>query len=131
MKFAQKGGGCPCGCGSDRCYTSRSYTRSDFYRLAQEAYAAVGYPDEWQLHHQGGPAGYEPREYVATPGSKDTVVVGQVYAWNPSITGSKSEDSVLIGEDGFEVLSAIPGWPMVKVEVAGQIIERPDILIVN
>ncbi len=101
------------------------------FKIAQEAYAEVGYADEWQLHHQGGPAGYEPREYVATPGSKDPVVVGQVYAWNPSITGSKSEDSVLIGEDGFEVLSSIPGWPMVKVEMAGQIIERPDILIVR
>jgi Xaa-Pro aminopeptidase len=101
------------------------------FKIAQEAYAAVGYPDEWQLHHQGGPAGYEPREFLATPGSKATVNAGQVYAWNPSITGYKSEDSVLISEDGFEILSTIPNWPMVKVDVAGQIIERPDILIVN
>lgn len=106
-------------------------TLGQVFTSAQEAYAAVGYADEWQLHHQGGPAGYEPREYIATPGSKDTIVAGQVYAWNPSITGCKSEDSVLIGEEGFEILSAIPGWPMVKVDVAGQIIERPDILIVN
>lgn len=106
-------------------------TLGQIFTSAQEAYAAVGYTGEWQLHHQGGPAGYEPREYVATPGSKDTVAAGQVYAWNPSIAGCKSEDSVLVGEDGFEVLSAIPGWPTVKVEVAGQIIERPDILIVN
>jgi Xaa-Pro aminopeptidase len=106
-------------------------TLGQIFKIAQEAYAAVGYADEWQLHHQGGPAGYEPREYVATPGSKDAVVAGQVYAWNPSITGSKSEDSVLIGEDGSEVLSSIPSWPMMKVDIAGQIIERPDILIVN
>jgi hypothetical protein len=45
--------------------------------------------------------------------------------------GSKSEDSVLIDEKGSEILSAIPGWPMVKVEVGGRIIERPDILIVE
>lgn len=106
-------------------------TLGQIFKIAQEAYAAVGYADEWRLHHQGGPAGYEPREYVATPGSKDTVVAGQVYAWNPSITGSKSEDSVLISRNGFEVLSSIPSWPMVKVDVAGQIIERPDILIVR
>jgi Xaa-Pro aminopeptidase len=111
--------------------TRPSRTLGQILIIAQEAYAAVGYSDEWQLHHQGGPAGYEPREYLATPGSKATVNAGQVYAWNPSITGSKSEDSVLISEDGFEVLSIIPSWPMVKVDVAGQIIERPDILIVN
>jgi Xaa-Pro aminopeptidase len=99
------------------------------FASAQEAYAAAGFPDEWRLHHQGGPAGYEPREYIATPTSNDTVRVGQVYAWNPSITGCKSEDSVLISEKGNEVLTTIPGWPVIKVEVAGQIFERPDILI--
>jgi len=106
-------------------------TLGQIFRTAQEAYDAAGCADEWQLHHQGGPAGYEPREYVATAGSKDIVVAGQVYAWNPSITGSKSEASVLIDEKGFEILSAIPGWPMVKLEVAGQVIERPDILSVK
>jgi antitoxin VapB len=106
-------------------------TLGQIFAVAKEAYAAAGYADEWQLHHQGGPAGYEPREYLATPDSKDTVCAGQVYAWNPSITGCKSEDSVLIGENGFEILTAIPGWPTVKVEVADQSIERPDILIVN
>jgi len=106
-------------------------TLGQVFTSAQEAYAAAGYADEWRLHHQGGPAGYEPREYIATPGCKDKVVAGQVYAWNPSITGYKSEDSVLINESGFEVLTAIPGWPLVEVDVAGQIIERPDILIVR
>lgn len=95
------------------------------------AYAAAGFADEWQRHHQGGPAGYEPREYTAIPASTDRVAAGQVYAWNPSITGCKSEDSVLITEDSFEVLSAIPGWPALKVEVDGRVIERPDILVLT
>jgi Xaa-Pro aminopeptidase len=111
--------------------TRPSRTLGDVFSIAQKAYTAAGFPDEWQLHHQGGPAGFEPREYVATPGSQDVVVAGQVYAWNPSITGTKSEDSVLITENGFEVLSEIPNWPTIKVEVDGQIIERPDILVVK
>jgi Xaa-Pro aminopeptidase len=106
-------------------------TLGQIFSIAQEAYADAGYADEWQLHHQGGPAGYEPREYIATPGSNDTVVTGQVYAWNPSITGYKSEDSVLINAGGFEILSTIPAWPTIKVEMVGQIIERPGILIVK
>ena len=104
---------------------------SQIFSITQEAYTEVGYPDEWRLHHQGGPAGYEPREYIATPTSEDIVAVGQVYAWNPSITGCKSEDSVLIGEKGFEILSAIPGWPTMNIEIADQVIERPGILIVD
>lgn len=92
------------------------------------AYAEVGFADEWHLHHQGGPAAYEAREAVATPGAIDPVAVGQVYAWNPSITGTKSEDTILVGEQGNEILSEIPGWPTLSVEVDGQTIQRPAIL---
>ena len=100
----------------------------DIFQAAQAAYAAAGYPDEWQLHHQGGPAAYEPREWTCTPASTGKVVQGQVYAWNPSITGAKSEDTVLVGAEENEVLTTIPGWPMLTVEVGGVRMERPAIL---
>lgn len=106
-------------------------TLSAVFERGRTAYAAAGFADEWQRHHQGGPAGYEPREYTATPASTERVAAGQVYAWNPSITGCKSEDSVLITAESFEVLTAIPGWPVVKVEVDGREIERPDILVLT
>ena len=111
--------------------TRPGQTLGQIFACAQEAYAEAGTPDEWRLHHQGGPAGYEPREFIATPSSTEIVAAGQVYAWNPSITGCKSEDSILVGEDSFEVLSAVPGWPAIQVEVEGRLIERPDILEVN
>lgn len=100
----------------------------DIFSRAVEAYAARNYPGEWQLHHQGGPAGYEPREFIATPASPDVVLVGQAYAWNPSITGTKSEDTILVGESGNEVLTIIPGWPVYAVEVGGKEYLRPAIL---
>lgn len=68
------------------------------------AYAEAGFPDEWHLHHQGGPAGYEPREYVATPRSTDVVLVGQVYAWNPSITGTKVDGQEIARPAILEIL---------------------------
>jgi len=105
-------------------------TLGEIFERAQAAYAETGFGDEWRLHHQGGPAGYEPREYVATPGSTDLVSAGQVYAWNPSITGAKSEDTILVGQEGNEVLTTIPDWPMLSVAVEGQAdrILRPAIL---
>jgi antitoxin VapB len=108
--------------------TRPGQTLGQIFERAADAYAETGFPDEWQLHHQGGPAGFEPREYVATPGSQDLVREGQVYAWNPSITGCKSEDTILVTDSGVEVLTAIDGWPTVPVSVGGMVCERPAIL---
>jgi Xaa-Pro aminopeptidase len=101
---------------------------AEIFRRATAAYAQAGFPDEWKLHHQGGPAGYEPREYLATPDSDDVVLAGQAYAWNPSITGTKSEDTVLVGEESIEMLTAMDGWPTLTVAAAGQEFARPAIL---
>lgn len=95
---------------------------------AQAAYAQTGFPNEWRLHHQGGAAGYESREYLGKPGSTDSVSVGQAYAWNPSITGVKSEDTLLVGEVYNENLTPTPLLPSINVEIPGGICERPAIL---
>jgi len=103
-------------------------TLGDVFAQGVAAYKATGFADEWQLHHQGGPAGYEPREVIATPSSLELVTAGQVYAWNPSITGVKSEDSILVGQSSNEVLTEINGWPLIEVSVGGQELKRPAIL---
>jgi antitoxin VapB len=104
---------------------------NEVFRSATDAYAMTGFANEWHLHHQGGPAGYEPREWVATSATTDVVAAGQAYAWNPSITGAKSEDTILVGPSSNEILTAIPDWPMLLVEADGQNIPRPAILEVN
>jgi len=103
-------------------------TLGEIFQIAQSEYARLGYPAEWQLHHQGGLAGYRSREAVAVPGSDLMVKTGQVYAWNPSITGTKSEDSILVKTDGADILTEIPGWPAISIDVNRQRIPRPAIL---
>ncbi len=98
------------------------------FQAATDMYRETGFADEWQLHHQGGPAAYEPREFLGTPTVTDLVTVGQAYAWNPSIAGAKSEDTFLVGPDGNEVMTTIPGWPMLSINIDGQTIARPAIL---
>jgi len=100
----------------------------EILKEAIAVYGVVGYPKEWQQHHQGGITGYEPREYLAMPDSPELVAANQAYAWNPSIAGTKSEDTILVGRDGNEVLTAIDGWPMISVDVNGVQFQRPAIL---
>ena len=92
-------------------------------------YADAGEADQWKLHHQGGLAGYAPRELVATPGDPTVIEAGMVAAWNPSIVGAKCEDTVLITDDGFEIVSqSSASWPKIDVNVNGQIVQRSGIL---
>jgi len=102
---------------------------NDVFARIVEDYKAQGFADEWQLHHQGGAAGYQPRETVANPSEKATVQPSQAFAWNPSITGTKSEDTILTTDAGFEWITA-PGqdWPTLEVDIAGQILPRAALL---
>ena len=106
--------------------TRPGQTLGNIFEKAAATYAATGFPDEWRKHHQGGTSGFEPREYLAVPGSPDCVNVGQVYAWNPSITGYKTEDTILVGETHNEILTEIPNWPVTIIDG----IARPSILVV-
>lgn len=101
----------------------------EVFKRGQAGYRSVGYAEEWKIHHQGGLTGYAAREFLAVPGSTETVLRGQAFAWNPSITGVKSEDTILIGEQSNEIITEMDGWPALKVEVEGQVIRRPAILV--
>lgn len=103
-------------------------TMGDVFQQGQSAYAAAGYPDEWKRHHQGGLAGYAPREITAISSSIQPILVGQVYAWNPSIAGTKSEDTILVGEQTNEILTEMKDWPNVEIQLGDQVIKRPAIL---
>jgi antitoxin VapB len=105
-------------------------TLGEIFAKAQAQYAATGFADEWQLHHQGGPVAYEAREVIATPDMTGAVTAGQGFAWNPSVTGTKSEDTFLVGKEGNELLTVIDGWPALTVEAEGVTIQRPAVLVV-
>jgi Xaa-Pro dipeptidase len=68
-------------------------------------YVEAGFPDEWRLHHQGGMAGYAAREIIASPETRQEVRAGQAFAWNPSITGAKAEETFVLTENGPAVIS--------------------------
>ncbi len=93
------------------------------------AYADVGEAGQWTYHHQGGLAGYAARERIATPGDTTVVQAGQMFAWNPSIAGYKSEDTILVRQDGFDIVTqASESWPMIDVTVGDLRVRRPGIL---
>ncbi len=104
-------------------------TLGDAFAALQAAYASQGEAEQWKNHHQGGLIAYASRERIATPGDPLVIEPGMAFAWNPSIVGCKSEDTILIGVDGFEIVTqASQDWPTLEVGLGGQTIRRPAIL---
>ena len=104
-------------------------TSSELFRVAQDAYAAEGFPGEERFHHQGGPTGYGEREWVATPDGKQAVVNNQAFAWNPSIRGGKAEDTVILHDGKIEWLTATPELPVINATVNGKIYPAAGVLV--
>ncbi len=98
----------------------------DVLRAIKDAYVEIGRPDAFNDHHQGGIAGYRPREIVAVPQDKTRLEQGMAVAWNPSLEGAKVEDTFLLTARGLENLTVDPHWPMITVN--GR--KRPALLMV-
>ena len=101
-----------------------------------EAYRAVGAPDAWRDHYQGGPIGYRQREFEIAPGQAHSpwwtrpIAAGDAVAYNPSLTGGgKVEDTFLVTDEGPELLTRSDEWPTVpSVLPGGRVVARPSIL---
>ncbi len=103
-------------------------TGRELYEAAERAYRAAGFPDEIGLHHQGGAAGYKTRDWVAHPSSGEAVKLGQAFAWNPSITGTKVEETCIVTEGGTDVVTASPDFPLIAAMIGGTEYLSPGIL---
>jgi Xaa-Pro dipeptidase len=98
------------------------------FKKGIEAYKEMGYPEEYQLHHQGGAIGYTGRDYKVNFQTTEIVRENQGFSWNPSITGTKSEDVMLATSNGPILLSKPIIFPHLEIKGGDYIFIRPDIL---
>ena len=95
--------------------TKPGATGAALYATAREAYAAAGFPGEELQHHQGGAIGYRAREWTAHPKSAEVVQPRQAFAWNPTIAGTKIEDTALLVDGTLQMITASPDWPAIEL----------------
>jgi antitoxin VapB len=108
--------------------TRAGRTLGEMYSVLREAYEREGAPDAIEQHHQGGTIAYLARETLARPGSLTRIETGQAFAWNPSLRGAKSEDTLLLTANGPEIVTTMDGWPTLPIETDIGVIARPAIL---
>ena len=103
-------------------------TGAQLFAAAAAAYEDVGSSGQEALHHQGGAIGYRSRDWIAHPASTDTVTNRQAFAWNPSITGTKVEDTALLIDGAIELITSTGTWPTIEVPADGTSVSASGIL---
>ena len=103
----------------------------DGFAAALAAYREFGVPEEWKLHHQGGSIGYFSRDIKVTEQTPDIVQENQAFCWNPTITGTKTEDGFIATAQGPVMISHPVVFPAVRQEIAGIQFVRPGMLVVD
>ena len=99
------------------------------WNRVERIYEKFGHSEEWHFADQGCVTGYELCEAPIVPKSQLKLAAGMPIFWQSSIEQAMSADTILVGEKGFDVLTPMENWPVVKVDVKGVSIQRPDVLI--
>jgi Xaa-Pro dipeptidase len=89
----------------------------DAVEALAKGYENIGQPGAWREHFQGGPIAFEQREFELAPPLTDSpywdldCLANTAVAWNPSLRGgAKIEETYLVGNDGFELLTSSGAW---------------------
>ncbi len=101
------------------------------FEVGLETYRKLGYQDEWQLHHQGGAMGYYARDIKVTSETNEVIFENQAYCWNPSISGTKTEDGIIVTANGQLFITKPVIYPKVELEVNGTTMIKPGLLIID
>ena len=104
-------------------------TGAELYQIAVNAYATSGFADEINYHHQGGAAGYRTRDWVAHPSSSEVVKENQAFAWNPSITGTKVEETCIVTNGAIDVITDTENVPVITTVIAGMEYHSPGVIL--
>jgi Xaa-Pro dipeptidase len=106
-------------------------TWGDVYEALARGYRAVGQPEAWREHFQGGPIGYGQREFELSPESQESVwwneaiPAGCATAFNPSLAGgAKIEDTFVVGGESLSCVTRSERWPRLKGGSSGSAVLR-------
>ncbi|WP_437185747.1 M24 family metallopeptidase [Planctomicrobium sp. SH668] len=110
-------------------FTQAGWSISETWARVARIYEKFGIPNEWRCAEQAEVLGYSPHEISVMPNSKSNFQSGHAVFWHPSVKSTLVGDTILIRDENSEVITPSHNWPMISVEVKGDVIEQAGILI--
>jgi Xaa-Pro dipeptidase len=101
------------------------------YNACKKAYTDFGFENMWRAHGQGGPQGYNNRDYTITPVAHGITQVNQCYCFNPVIDGTKTEDAFIATGEGPLFVTKPVSFPRINKEIDGINFEKPGLLFID
>lgn len=110
-------------------FSQHGWKMEETWKRVMRIYEKFGVPDEWRCSEQADIIGYKPSEATFLPKSEQVLQSGNAVFWHPSVRSSLVGDTILIGETQHDVLTPCQNWPTISIQVKGQSVDRPSILI--
>ena len=110
-------------------FSQPGWPLSTVWQKVRRIYDKLDVGEEWQLADQADVVGYGASEVQLFPASEFTLLPRMPVHWHPSVGPAQMGDTILVSEEGPELLTTATDWPMLYVTVKGQPVYVPDILV--
>jgi Xaa-Pro aminopeptidase len=110
-------------------FSQAGWSMQETWKRVSRIYEKFGVPDEWRCADQADLIGFRPSEGTLLPSSSQTFQSGMAVYWHPSVRSSLVTGTILIREEGFELLTPSQNWPSLSIRVKGITLDQPGILI--
>jgi Xaa-Pro dipeptidase len=101
------------------------------FEVGLKAYKELGYEKEWKLHNQGGAMGYGARDIRVTQETQDVIEENQAFCWNPSVSGTKTEDGFIATKKGPVMITKPVIYPKIEYKINGVQLIKPGLLVLD
>lgn len=110
-------------------FSQSAWDIASTWQRVQRIYEKFGHGEEWHLADQGCVIGYEPSETPIVPKNGYRLAPGIPMLWHPSIGSAFAMDTILVKDEGFELVTPMENWPQIAIDVKHVSIPRPDMLL--
>jgi Xaa-Pro dipeptidase len=110
-------------------FSQADWRVSDVWARVARIYEKYDVADEWREADQAEIIGYRRCEVPIVPNIDRKLPDGTPVFWHPSVRTAFTGDTILVRNQGFELITPGGKWPQMDIEIKGKRIQRPDILV--